>query len=332
MKKEYIILLIVIVASALYVFGRKDNQRNYTLPDVPVLSAKETKAIDQITITGKSPVAITKQKDSWTVGEKNFPADKTVVTDMLDQLAQFRLLALASEKKDLNRYGLSPDRAIQVKALTKEKNIRQFTIGKVSSDSSNTFVMLDNVPPIYRAGGNLRSVFEKDIAGIRDRQIIKFTPSAVTEITLTAKDKSKTFSRVDDLSSKEKEQTKQNGDKEKTFPVLVWKDASGKTPAHPELLDELIGSIWDLRCESFLGTSAAKLKTSDREKPKKPAWSISIREGSKEPVILEVLTIKAPIQAASSMNPEAFLLSTYLAEQISGQVHELLGIRTKKKD
>ncbi|PIE63576.1 MAG: hypothetical protein CSA26_12330, partial [Desulfobacterales bacterium] len=170
MKKEYIILGIFIIAAGLYIFFRQDNQVHYTLPTIEPVAAKE---IDRITITGKdkdhTPVTLKKTGDVWTVGDQEFPADPIAVTNILDQLEQFRLLALVSEKKNLDRYELSPGAGISVTAWTKDQKIRSLTIGKAAPSFNHTFVMLENTPPIYQARGNLRPVFSKSIHDLRSK-------------------------------------------------------------------------------------------------------------------------------------------------------------------
>ncbi len=311
MKKEYIILGIFIIAAGLYIFFRQDNQVNYTLPTVQPVTAKE---IDRITITGtdKTPVSLKKAKDGWTIGDREFPADAIAVTNILDQLEQFRLLALVSEKKDLDRYELSPGAGICVTAWAKDKKIRNLTIGKAAPSFNHTFVMLENTPPIYQAKGNLRPVFSKSIHELRSKQVLKFSPSSITSVTLSTKGRTKTFTAS----------TEEND-------ALVWKDTAGKAPAHAKALETMLSTLSDLRCESFLDEPGK-----DIQKNSRPVLTISLKDKKEDrkesrEIVLEIFTEKSPFKTVSSMNQDGFIMFQYLAEEIQSQVYDLLGMKKK---
>ena len=81
-KKEYIILAIIIIALSVYLVMRRGDRTLYELPEMPQVSQKE---ITRLEITrGKTVIDLTKKDDSWYIAPKEYPADAGKVKNMLD--------------------------------------------------------------------------------------------------------------------------------------------------------------------------------------------------------------------------------------------------------
>ncbi len=148
MKKEYLILVVVIAALSAYLITKKENRNNYTLPAV---EAFDTKDIDRITLKKKDlDLVFTKTDKIWVINNEEFPADSNAVSKMLEA-ADLKISALASEKQDLLRYELDDDHSIHVRAFTKDKAVSDFKIGKTAPSLNHTFIMLGTDKNIYHA-------------------------------------------------------------------------------------------------------------------------------------------------------------------------------------
>ena len=119
MKKEYIILIILIIGLSAYLALKKEGRVHYELPAVPEV---DTARIDRIEISKADRlVVLNKEENSWTVTDKKFPANPDDVTQILDTLKQIKLSALVSEAKDLARYDLDDPRAVKVRPWLKTR-------------------------------------------------------------------------------------------------------------------------------------------------------------------------------------------------------------------
>ena len=172
-KKEYIILAVIIAALLLYLSQRSTDRTLYKLPDVPEISNSD---ITKIEINKNStPIAISKKGDRWTIGPNKYPADTLKVKNMLDVMEKLTLTALVSESKSYNCYNLDNDNKITVKAFGKDKLKLEFDIGKAASSFRHTFVKIAGDERVFHAreytlvdlgdksnGGCYNTVFSKE--------------------------------------------------------------------------------------------------------------------------------------------------------------------------
>ena len=113
MKKEYIILVIIIIALVLYLALRKSDRTYYELPEFTEIASERISRIEL-----KSPdsgLELTKKDDRWVVGTKEYPVDDTKVADVLSLLQDLRVTELVSESASYVRYDISDDKKINVK-------------------------------------------------------------------------------------------------------------------------------------------------------------------------------------------------------------------------
>ena len=90
LKKEYIILVLIIVALSVYLVMRKSDRTQYELPDIPPLAAKE---ISKLQITrNKAVITITKKDEKWYIGPNEYPADAGKVKNMLSAIEAGEML------------------------------------------------------------------------------------------------------------------------------------------------------------------------------------------------------------------------------------------------
>jgi len=96
-KKEYLILLIIIVALSSYLVLRKRDRTLYRLPDIHEVPASE---ISRVEISGPGgTILLEKKGEQWTISPEGYPADAAKVKGMLDTIGHLKLTALISESK-----------------------------------------------------------------------------------------------------------------------------------------------------------------------------------------------------------------------------------------
>ncbi len=146
-KKEFVILGILICGLLIYVFQRKADRINYELPVIPPVVQRELTKIELS--KGEIPIVIKKKDDKWYIDPQGYLADSNKVKGMLDGIEQLTLAALVSESKNYNRYDLDDQNKIQIKAWQGETLKRDFLIGKTAPGSQHTFVRLARDDRVY---------------------------------------------------------------------------------------------------------------------------------------------------------------------------------------
>ena len=126
-KKEYIILVLIIAGLCVYLFIRSSDHTFYQLPHLAKLEQQDIAKIE-ILKQGNS-IVLKKRDNQWYLEPAGYLADKNKVNTMLSALDALTLTALVSESKDYNRYDLNDEKRITVKAWQQDMLKRNFDIG-----------------------------------------------------------------------------------------------------------------------------------------------------------------------------------------------------------
>ena len=261
LKKEYIILPVIIVALVLYLVLYKSNRTNYTLPKLEKATAKQ---INKIEIKkSENTIVLNKKDDAWFIGAEAFPANSSKIDKMVDVISDLTLSALVSESKNYTRYELDNPQKITVKAYEGNTLRRAFDLGKAAATSQHTFVKLAENPNVYHARGNFRSTYDQTVSDLRDKIVMSFKQDEITEITVT---RDKTTIRlkqkeIDDSSAQsEKDKDAKPAKDEKPAkddksvpPVLkkkIWESADGQKVNENEI-NSLLTMLSDYKCDSY---------------------------------------------------------------------------------
>ncbi|MCG8687643.1 MAG: DUF4340 domain-containing protein [Desulfobacterales bacterium] len=318
MKKEYLILILIIIGLSAYLVLKKDNQVHYELPVLPQV---DTETIDRIQITkADRSIMLNKTENTWTLNEDKYPADKAAVDDILDTIKELTLSALVSEAGDLARYELDDANAVKVKVFSKDALKREFSIGKAAPSFNHTFVMVDGTKQILQADKSFRNHFDKSVGDLRDKLVLEFEPGEIKKITLekqgtlmTLIPASQSNGDSDDDKSGSNETTE-----DKKNSGWVFEDG---TAADKETIDDLLSSLSHLECQSFLDQDRAR-----ELKKETPLCKITLE--NKETLGLNLFKQEGTEDMAgiSKSSPYAFTLAGYKTGDIVSYVDKLLGL------
>jgi hypothetical protein len=317
-KKETIILLLVIIALTLYLVLHKSNRTRYQLP---VLSKVTEKDITRLEIqqSGKT-IALSKKDNKWFIAPKDNLADATVIDRMLDVIGGLTLTALASESENYQRYDLEADKKITVKAWTGKTLSREFDIGKPVPTYQHTFVHLINDPNVYHADGNFRNTFDKTVENLRDKIVLSFEKNQVQNLSLSRGKTTAAFvlNAIPEKTDKDKNPAGNEKTKEQPKVKMEWQTVDGKK-ADEATIDGLLGVLERLKCDAYQDT---KTKNDFQN----PSYEIDLK-GS----LTATLSIfdksdqtgdKYP--AISSQNHYPFFLSEYQGKNIVEKIDKLI--------
>ena len=232
-KKEYVIVAVVLVALVAYLVFHSPDRTRYQLPVMPEVD-KETISKIEISKSGET-IVINKKDKKWFIGPKEYPADSAKIKDMLDLLAKFTHTALVSESKNYKRYDLSDDKKIEVKAWSGEELSRQFEIGKEASTYSHTFTKLPGDFKVYQSKGNYRSKFGKDADELRNKVIMAFDKAEIKKIRVFKDKEWIELTRIEEEDKK----------------GAAWEDKDGKK-ADSKKIGELLNILSTMSGEEYI--------------------------------------------------------------------------------
>jgi len=315
-RKEYIILVAVILALSLYLLLRKQDRTHYKLPGVTPIAQAD---ISKIEIFKKgSAITLIKKDTIWRIAPEGYPADASKVRDMLDKIEKLALTALVSESKNYTRYDLGDDKKLAVKAWAGDTLKRDFAIGKVAPSYRHTFVQLSGDYRVYHASGNFRGVFDQTLDKIRDKVVLKFDKAEITEIRVSKGKESKGFGRKQVPVEIKLDQQGEASSPPATRTETLWETAEGQKADQAEL-DRLLTILSNLRCEKYLDDR----KKEDFTEPIYTVQARGIQEYSLSIFGRPDKDTKA-YPAISSVNDYPFSLQEQQANDIMKDPEELL--------
>jgi len=321
-KKEYIALIVVIVALVAYLVFHKTDRTHYQLPDVPKVSEKKISKLE-ITTKGEK-ILLNKKGDDWFIGEKAYLADKGKVNDILDVLGNLSVTTLVSESKNYVRYELDDEKKILVTAWSGGDLSRELEIGKAASTYQHTFIKLAGDPNIYHARGYFRMKFEKSANDLRDKAVLSFKEDEIKAVEIYKDQSTTLISHKETISEKKEEKgTESEKDAQKQF---EWQTADGKVMEASKVKD-LISYFTDLQCEAYIED-----KNKEDMADKDPTVRITLK-GEKDYSLSVFATDKEKEDnkpAVSSMNPYPFFVTGSTVEKIDDKIKALLNPEEKK--
>jgi hypothetical protein len=320
-KKEYIILAAVILGLLLYLFLRKSDRTLYHLPELAKVSGKEISKIE--IVKGDIQIVLKKIDSTWTISPQDYPADESKVKGIIDIIENLTLTVMVSETKNYNRYDLSSDKKITVKAWTGDKLRREIEIGKDVASSQHTFVKLTGDDRVYHARNKFRDRFDRTREALRDMTVLSFTANDIEQIKLTKGEQTLVFNRTQVPSEVNEAQAK---DAQRKMPLkaeMTWQSDEGKR-GDESVLQRLLSTLSNLKCEKYINQQT-KNDFND------PIYTLELK-GSQDyrlSIFAKINEDDKNYPAISSENDYPFLLPEWQADNLMPS-HEVLFQKTKQ--
>ncbi|MCU0558750.1 MAG: DUF4340 domain-containing protein [Desulfobacterales bacterium] len=315
-KKEVIVLGVVIAALSVYLLQRGQDRTRYSLPEIASLAAAD---ITQIEISRQNQVVtLTRRDGRWIIEPQGFAAAPKSIQDMLAALSGLRLTALVAESKNYALYELDDDNRIHVKAWQGDRLGRELYIGKVAPSFRHTFVRLAGDERVFHAQDNFRFYFTGGAEELRNKTVLAFQRADITEVAVAAKQATAVFRRQPGSGGEAAGGTAAGA----AEVPETWVRSDGK-PADGARLRQLVGELSELQCERFLPEA-------ERSGLGQPVYTLTLR-GSAE----HTLAVFPPSgddkthPAVSSQSDQAFLLAGDQAQRLMVDPQTLLRAESK---
>jgi len=315
-KKEYLILILIIAALSAYLFMRSFDRTLYQLPEI---SSLDPNKITKIEISQNDDSIVLKKKDTqWYLDPPGYLADANRVKDMLKVLETFSLTALVSEAKDYSRYDLHAEKRISVKAWLGDTLQRNFDVGKAASSFRHTFVRLGGDSRVFHASDSFRSKFELTVDSLRDKNVLSFKAADIHEVQITKDQTSVKLVRSEVPAAPAVSQQ----EKADTTPAAVvkfeWQSSDGKKGNH-QSINRLLTTLGSLRCEQYIYGR-------DKDSFSDPIYAVKLKgvQDYRLDIFAKLKQDDKNHPAVSSANDYPFFLSDSQAQQIMISSEEIL--------
>ena len=307
LKKEYIILVSVIVFLILYLVLHRTDRTHYQLPNVSEIPKNKITQLE-INRSGIS-IILNKKDNTWYIGSEAYPADLEKVENMLGIIEKLTVTALVSESENYIRYDLNKDKKIDVKAWDGKTLKREFGIGKTASTFRHTFIRLKENPNVYHAREDFRLKFTQTIAGLRDKTVMSFDQTDIRQINIS-KGKDVTIITQTENPQKDVEKAEKK--------EAIWQTTGGRKLDKPKL-NQLLSALSEMECETYINDKK-------KEDFKDPNYVIRLNGDQEYIISIFPKTVEAAknYPAVSSENNYPFLLSDSQVDNINKIVEELI--------
>ncbi len=328
LKKEYLILVLIIVVLSVYLGTRSKDQTHFNLPQPAEVDSQK---INRLVIAkGDQSIELSKKDDQWYIDPKGYLADSIKVKNMVKAAADLAITDLISESGNYERYDLADDQKINVRAFVDNQTARNFDLGKGAPTNQHTFARLADDPNVYHARGRLDTTFGHTAEELRDLTVLSFEKNDITALAIQKGAQSVTLAKKTVGPEEKAPPDKAEGQAEQkeapAQPQTQWQDADGKAVDQPTV-QRLLGDFSNLKCSRFLEDSAA-----ENLKANAPTWTLTFRS-EKETYSLSAFdkpdADAAEFEALSSAGPYAFTLTKSKFETIEKQMDKLLGQESK---
>jgi hypothetical protein len=315
-KKEYIILILIIAGLSAYLIMRSSDRNLYQLPQIAGLDQKQ---ITKIEISKKgTSIVLNKRDNHWYLDPPGYLVDANKVNDMLNVFETLALTALVSEAKDYVRYDLHAEEKIAVKAWQEDSLKRNFEIGKAASSFRHTFVKLNDDSRVFHARDNFRGKFDLTEDNLRDKSVLSFKVSDIQEIQIAKDQTSLKLARTQipvEFAKSEQEKS-ENSAAEAIKPG--WQSPDGKE-GDALSLNRLLTALANLSCDAYI---------TDRNKDafSNPIYTVKLKgiQDYQLDIFAKLQTDDNNYPAVSSANDYPFFLSDSKVQKITLNPEEML--------
>jgi hypothetical protein len=315
-KKEYIILILIIIGLSAYLLMRSSGRTLYQLPELDGLKQSEITKIE-ISRDGNSLI-LKKKDDQWYFEPAGYLADKTKVNAMLNVFEALALTALVSESKDYNRYDLQAEKRITVKAWQQATLKRNFDIGKAASSFRHTFVRLNADSRVFHARDNFRDKFDFTIDDLRDKTVLYFKTTDIRQVQIIKDAHSVKLVRSEVPVTPAAEQQQKKEAAPAAAVKFEWQNDNGEK-GNDRNLNRLLTTLGDLKCADYIN---------DRQKDafSAPIYTVKLKgiKDYKLEIFAKLKKDDKKYPALSSESDYSFWLSENQAQQIMINPEEII--------
>lgn len=307
-RKEYLLLALLLASSAGYLVFQKTDRVHYTMPVLGELKPDELTAIEITRASGKT--TLVKRGKDWYLSPQGWRADQTKASEMCEALAKLAVTDLVSESKAFDRYQLDEKGKAVLKAYAGKALRRDLAMGKAAPTYNHTYIRLPGDDRVYLAGGDLPRLFPANVSEMRDMLVFSLTPTEVTRIVIERQGAKTTLTRHE----LPPEQAPKGDAKDKPK-LYLWKNEKGVVVDKADM-DTMLSGLSKVYCGEYLDDAVkASLSMPD----------LTLRfTGEKEHILSLYGKTGEKIPATTSQSESPFVFPDYKHEALTKSLNAII--------
>jgi hypothetical protein len=276
MNRKLAISVGILLALSLYIFfsGRKGPG------DTPALKPWKGDATSVTLQRGDRTLSLVMEGGRWLVGPKKYPADVNLVNDLAGRIRNMEVTGLVSEQPFYEKYGLAPEKAVNVTLKNGDSVLRRLSIGDVASTGKHTYVRIDDRPQVYQISETFTLGVNLSEEDFRDREICNISGDEITEVILSYKGRISSFYK----KTSEPAGAPENRKEDKAAGVWYCRELGTEPVSQPRVISIV---------SSFSSMMAAGFLEADPKSLGKSLASVTVRVPGKE-TVLSLFDYRAP--------------------------------------
>jgi hypothetical protein len=312
LKKEYMVLAVIVVALLLYILLKGTDKTHYSLPELTKIARADVSKL--VIIRPGGTLTLEGRGEEWKIQPQGYPADKNSVDRMLKAVEEFELSTLVSESKNYVQFDLADDKKIILEVFAGETSLAKLDIGKTATTYQHTYVRLAGDDKVYQARGNIRQPLDIEMDRLRDKVVAKIERDFVTGITMQGDGEPLIIQKYEEppVPMTTEEDSVAAAPPQKP----LWVTNDGRE-AQESVINGIIGALANLRCAEYIDGKSKEDYTI-------PAYTITVESTSF--VTLEIFDKQEDNKypAISSQNDYPFLLTEGVVNRLKKTPDELL--------
>ena len=196
--KQLLVLVGVLVVLGLLVFilenpfGKSEEQKKIDEAGLlfPFFNKTNVTKIEIIAAFGTTTTTLVKQNDRWLVESMdNYPADQTAVEELLDTVAEMKMIQRASSNPEKQAVFQVDSSGVEAKLTDASGSLlAHLFAGKTTPDIFNSYVRAADSDDVYIVQGYLKATFDKGYRSWRDRTIFAFLKEDLTHLMIQSEE------------------------------------------------------------------------------------------------------------------------------------------------
>ena len=179
-KNKALIAVVIFVVLLGVVFLLHENP--YKANDdvkLPVIPEVDVKTIDKVELVNKSDSLIFEKRgeDWWITGSKEYQADKSFFSLVVEKLGKIELERLVSENKEKHAQFEVDQEGTRLKAFSKGQEVRSLIVGKNTPDYRGTFLRLKEDDKVYASKQIVSGALKRKLSDWRDKALWETVPT-----------------------------------------------------------------------------------------------------------------------------------------------------------
>jgi len=175
------------LASVLVILLAASGSRDRINYDLPKIGPFQRESIDEVTIERRGSAAtVRRSAGKWSVHPGGFPAHEPSAEFIVDAMIGLQISDVVSTQGDPSRFGLDEKSRVTVTMRAAGEELLVLHVGRRAASFGHTYIQIGGDSRVFQGGGELKTVFDRGMAELREKSVLSFEPDSIDEVTVSS--------------------------------------------------------------------------------------------------------------------------------------------------